>query len=129
MIQIKKEIESICGKVIDFPGFGYLFKINNIDCMCMKTSKKDQLRFVVPCAKKIPISNQNEYMNRINQVNKELRYVKILLLDTGCIVVNYDYKLVSNANYKEIVYHIIRVISFAVTYISDRINDSTEKNI
>lgn len=121
---IKKEIESICGKVIEFPGLGCHFKINGIDCICLQTRPKDNLRFIVPCAAKIPMSNQQEYMILINQVNKELRYVKVFLLDTGCIAVNYDHKLFDNTNSNTIINHIIQAISYAVRYISDKINDS-----
>ena len=119
---IKEDIESICGKVIEFPGLGYHFKINGIDCICLQTSQKDQLRFFVPNVANVPNSYINDYMILINQMNCELRYIKVLLLDKGCIALNYDYKLVKHANRKEIIAHIIQAISFAVGHITDSIN-------
>lgn len=118
---IKEDIESICGKVIEFPGLGYHFKINGIDCICLQTSQKDQLRFVVPNVANVPNSYINDYMILINQMNCELRYIKVLL-DEGHIALNYDYKLVKLANRKEIIAHIIQAISFAVGHITDSIN-------
>lgn len=118
---IKEDIESICGKVIEFPGLGYHFKINGIDCICLQTSQKDQLRFFVPNVANVPNSYINDYMILINQMNCELRYIKVLL-DEGHIALNYDYKLVKLANRKEIIAHIIQAISFAVGHITDSIN-------
>lgn len=119
---IKEDIESICGKVIEFPGLGCHFKINGIDCICLQTSQKDQLRFFVPNVANVPSNYLNDYMILINQMNCELRYIKVLLLDKGCIALNYDYKLVKQAYRKEVIAHIIEAISLAVGYITDSIN-------
>lgn len=118
---IKEDIESICGKVIEFPGLGCHFKINGFDCICLQTSQEDQLRFFVPNVANVPSNYLNDYMILINQMNCELRYIKVLL-DEGHMALNYDYKLVKLANRKEIIAHIIQAISFAVGHITDRIN-------
>ena len=118
---IKEDIESICGKVIEFPGIGYHFKINGIDCICLQTSQKDQLRFFVPDVANVPSNYLNDYMILINQMNCELRYIKVLL-DEGHIALNYDYKLVKHVNRKEIIAHIIQALSFSVEHITDSIN-------
>lgn len=118
---IKEDIESICGKVIEFPGLGCHFKINGFDCICLQTSQEDQLRFFVPNVANVPSNYLNDYMILINQMNYELRYIKVLL-DEGHIALNYDYKLVKLANRKEIIAHIIQAISFAVGHITDSIN-------
>ena len=123
MSQIKEDIESVCGNVIEFPGMGCHFKINGTDCICLETNEKDQLRFIVPTIANVPKHYQNDYMALINQINNEIRYVKVLLLDTGDIAVNYDYKMLKSANRKEVIGHIIQVISFALGYINEKIND------
>ena len=63
----------------------------------------------------------NDYLILINQMNCELRYIKVLL-DKGHIALNYDYKLVKQAYRKEVIAHIIEAISLAVGYITDSIN-------
>lgn len=118
---IIEDIKTLCGKVIRLPGDTYHFKVNGLDCLYMKTGRRNYLRFVAPCVSQVPASQQNDYMSMLNQVNKEIRYIKALLLDNGNIAVNYDCRLVDEQWHREVVTHIIKTISFASGYITDRI--------
>lgn len=116
---IIEDIKMLCGNVVRLPGETYHFKVNGLDCLYMKTGCNNYLRFVAPCVGLAPVPLQHEYMAMLNQVNKEIRYIKALLLDNGSIAVNYDCKLLDMKSHQEIVSHIIRTISFASTYITD----------
>lgn len=118
---IIEDIKTLCGKVIRLPGDTYHFKVNGLDCLYMKTGRSNYLRFVAPCVSQAPVSQHNEYLSMLNQVNKEIRYIKALLLDNGSIAVNYDCRLVDEQSHREVVTHIIKTISFASGYITDRI--------
>ena len=99
--------------MIRLPGDTYHFKVNGLDCLYMKTGRRNYLRFVAPCVSQVPVSQQNDYMSMLNQVNKEIRYIKALLLDNGNIAVNYDCRLVDEQSHREVVTPLVSTKSFS----------------
>ena len=58
----------------------------------------------------------------VNDLNKNLRYVKAVILDNGVICINYDHKCYSGENMHHIVEHMLKVLSFAAEYMWEELD-------
>lgn len=124
--QVIDEIKRLCGKVEWMPGLGHCFMINNRLCLYMYCKGADSLRFAIPYLANASDENKEKMMTLINQINREVKYIKATLLDNGSLTLTYDHKMVSGEKPRDIVPHIIKALEFASGYVKEKIENEKQ---
>lgn len=115
------EIKKICKKVEYLPILGYHFMYHDHHLMYIPDNKEGLLRFCVPHLLKAEGYDKSKLAKAINETNKEVKYVKVIILDNGSISLNYDHKMAKQERVHEIVPHIIRTLDFASDYLMNKL--------
>ena len=118
---IIQEIKRICGKMQSIQHVGCLFKLGDIDCMYMDYKDPHLLKFTIPCLACIDSGNRQQVTNIINQLNREVKYVKTFLLDNGCVSLVYERRIMEGEETGHVVPHVIKTLDFAAGYVKQRI--------
>lgn len=58
----------------------------------------------------------------INETNREVKYVKIVVLGNGSISINYDHKCDNENDLYLILFHILKTLSFAAEYLTNKLS-------
>lgn len=58
----------------------------------------------------------------INEVNREVKYVKVVLLGNGSIAVNYDYLCGTSEDISSVLRHMLKCLSFAADYLKKKLS-------
>lgn len=115
------EIKKICKEVEFLPILGYHFMHHGHHLMYIPDSREGVLRFCVPHLLKAEDYDKSKLVNAVNETNKEVKYVKVIILDNGSVSLNYDHKMAKQEKVHEIVPHIIRALDFASDYLTNKL--------
>ena len=58
----------------------------------------------------------------INETNREVKYVKVVVLDNGSISINYDHKYDNENDLHLILSHILKTLCFAAEYLTTKLS-------
>ena len=83
----------------------------------MPDSKEALIRFSIPHLTLVDNDNEKRIATAINETNREVKFIKVMLLDNGSVSLNYDHKITEGEQINEIVAHIIKALDFASYYI------------
>ena len=72
--------------------------------------------------------NANQYESEllsttINETNREVKYVKVVVLGNGSISINYDHKYDNENDLYLILYHILKTLCFAAEYLTNKLSE------
>ena len=72
------------------------------------------------------VANRNHYSSKcitaaVNETNREVKYIKAVMLRNGSISLTYDHKINGEENLEELVSHIIDTLSAASGYLIKKI--------
>lgn len=115
------EIKKICKEVEFLPILGYHFMYRGHHLMYIPDNGEGFLRFCVPHLLKAEGYDKSKLTKAINETNKEVKYVKAIVLDNGSVSLNYDHKMAKQEKVHEIVPHIIRALDFASDYLMNKL--------
>ena len=112
--QIIREIKHFCGNGTVLDNGWYHFVYRHLHYLYIPNNS--MIRITVP-----HIGMNNEYEKElletaINETNREVKYVKVVVLGNGSISLNYDHKLSDDEKICYIVPHIIETLYFASEY-------------
>ena len=107
--QIIREIKHFCGNGTVLDNGWYHFVYRHLHYLYIPNSN-EMIRITIPY-----IGKNNEYDKEwletvINETNREVKYVKVVVLDNGSISINYDHKINERENASEIVPHIVEIL-------------------
>ncbi|MBR5132640.1 MAG: YbjN domain-containing protein [Alistipes sp.] len=77
------------------------------------------LRICIPHFDNVANYDPEVLLRAINRVNREVRYVKIFILDNGSISLNYDHRCECQADSCAIAKHILETLIFAAEYLKN----------
>lgn len=100
-----------------FPPMGCYFVYNQRHYLCMKPDKHGMLRFCIPHLVKASVYKPEQINEAINLTNRNVRFVKAMLLSHGSVSLNYDHKIAKGESAAIIVPHIIQSLDFAAEYL------------
>ncbi len=89
----------------------YIDNCNNVDVLQMS----------IPCITGMEKYSRDKVMRIVNEVNREMKYVKIILLENGSVSLNYDHKIVGEEDVGEVVSHMIDSLDFASKYFIEKL--------
>lgn len=114
------EIQKIFGAVELIENVGCFFMLNGNQCIYMDNKDSRLLKFSIPCLMKVSVDTRLHVANVVNQANREIKYVKTLLLDNNCVSLVYERRIDKRFN-EHIVSHITAALDFASKYIKQKI--------
>lgn len=76
----------------------------------------------IPHIMKVELDNMNEVKVAVNSTNRELRFIKAVILNNGSVSICYDHKITKNENIAEVVSHIIKTLDFASNHLKKKIS-------
>lgn len=110
------ELKSLCGKVDRLAGNNWQFFYDGYHILYIPSEEDGLLRFCIP-----HITNVKDYdypllHEVINQVNREVKYVKIFIRKNKSVSLEYDYKTEQLKDYTALVSHIINTLVLAANH-------------
>lgn len=123
--EIKKEIIKLCGTVNEISPGNWHFVYNHIHYLFMSDEEGTFLRFAVPHIAKSEECDTDLVSRAINETNREVKFVKAVILENGSVSISYDHKLTADDNTRKIVPHIIKSLHFASDYLKKKIKKNT----
>lgn len=127
--QVIQEIKKICGDVQLIEHIGCLFNLYGTHCMYMDNKDPCLLKIAIPSLTTVTEEKMMYVTNIINQVNREIKYVKSFLLDNGCVSVVYERKIIDGEKPEHVVEHVIKTLRFASEYVKQRITTKKPKQM
>lgn len=120
--EIVNEIRKKCKNVEFIPAMGWHFVYNRWHCFYMPEKNEGMLRFCVPHLFKASEYENERLTEAINETNRNVKFIKAVILDCGSVSLDYDHKTTSDETAETIVPHIINALDFASNYLSTRLN-------
>lgn len=110
IVAIKKIATNVtCIVGIDWWCFSY----NQYQMIYITDTCKDLIRICIPHYDTSRNYNYDLLISAINDINREVKYVKVIILRNGSISINYDHKYNEEQNVDAIILHILRILCFA----------------
>ena len=115
--QVIEEIKRLCGKVMMLNNGWCHFVYHHLHYLNIPDDANGMIRISIP-----HIVNSAEYEKEavdaaINETNREVKFIKAIVLKNGSISLNYDHRISNGENVSEIVEHIIKTLYIASEYL------------
>lgn len=120
--EIVNEIKRECGEVERLPQMGWHFMYGGRHYFYIKAKDSDELRFCIPYLIKSCDYDSTALTEAINETNRNVKYIKAMVLESGSVSLDYDHKLTEGEMIDEIVPHIIKSLDFASNYLINKLN-------
>lgn len=119
--QILEEIKRMCGEALMLDNGWCHFVFRNIHYVYIPNDNNELIRITIP-----HIVNGADYKREtiekvINETNREVKYVKAMLLSNGSISLDYDHKLCNEEKTDEIVEHMIMTLYASADYLKRKV--------
>lgn len=119
--EILNEIRQECGDVERLPQVGWHFMYSGRHFLYMSTQNGNELRFCIPHLMKSADYDNDALVEAINETNRNVKFIKAMVLESGSVSLDYDHKLTEGENINEIVPHIIQSLDFASNYLTQKL--------
>ena len=117
--EIVNEIRRMCGEAIQMPFLGWHFMYNGQVYVYATGRDDSMIRLNIPFVVGIKVQDHERLSEAVNATNRDVKYVKAMLLekDRTRVSLDYDHKLSDDDSAKDIVPHIIKALDFAARYL------------
>lgn len=120
--EIVEVIKRVCGNAEYMPPLGWHFMFNERHFFYIKSNGRDLIRFYIPHLFNASDYGEARLAAAINETNRNVKYIKAVVLECGSVSLGYDHKIVEGERYETIVPHIINALDFASQYLIDKLN-------
>ena len=117
------EIKKKCGNVEELSQIGWHFVYNTRHYVYMQSKRKDELHFSMPHVFDYSEYEINKLTKVINDTNLNVKFVKVVLLKSGSVSLDYYHKLLQGEQISNIVPHIIDALDFASNYLENKLKE------
>ena len=116
-----KEIKQQCGKVRVLNHGWCHFVYRHLHYLYIPDDSNGMIRISIP-----HVVGSKEYKKEkvdaaINETNREVKFIKAMVLNNGSISLNYDHRISNGENVSEIVEHIIKTLYIASEYLLQKL--------
>lgn len=123
--EIKQEIIKLCGSTYKVSSFGWHFVRNDLHYFYVPDKENKFIRITIPHIIKVDDANMENVTEIINETNREVKFIKAVVLENGSISISYDHKVAEQEDISQIVSHIINTLDFASTYLMNKIKEKS----
>ncbi len=129
--EIINSIRKKCGNVERFTPMGWHFVCNGTHMIYMPEKNINIIRICIPHIVKTEDYDMDRITTAINETNREVKFIKVVILGNGSISINYDHKISTDDNIEIIIAHMIKSLDFASMYFRNKLgcydNDEFDK--
>lgn len=117
--EIINEIRSMCNDVgpLLSGSDSCHFMYNGRHYIYMSGRDETLLRFCIPRLIEVVGHDRDRIVDAVNVTNRNVKFIKAVVLECGSIALNYDYKMNNEELVAGVVSHIIRSLDFAAEYL------------
>lgn len=113
---IIEQIERKCGKVFVLSSGWGGFLYHRIKYVYILDPRGDTIKMAIPYITKIGKYDKDILEKAIVDVNREVKFVKIVFQKNGNVSMRYDYKIIGGVSAAEVVKHMIETMYVASEY-------------
>lgn len=120
--QVIEEIKRLCGKVMMLNNGWCHFVYRHLHYVFIPDDNNDMIRISIP-----HVANSADYAREvldkaINETNREVKFIKAMVLNNGSITLNYDHRISNDENVDETVSHMVLTLFAASEYLMQKLN-------
>ena len=115
--QVVEEIKRMCGKVRMLNNGWYHFVYKHLHFVNIPDENNNMIRISIPHICKDVEYGKKKLEKAINETNREVKYIKAMILGNGSISLNYDHKISDGERACDIVPHMIKTLYYASEYL------------
>ena len=119
--EIMEQVEKMCGKVILLDNGWIHFVYHNYHYINIPDSRNGFVRFTIPHLARSCDYSKNKLESVVNETNREVKYVKVVILANGSIALNYDHKIIGEEKAKDVVPHMIKALDAASMHLFSKL--------
>lgn len=116
-IEVISQIEKLCGSTTLLENGWHHFVYHHLHYVNIPNCKNGMIRISIP-----HICKEDEYGRKklervVNETNREVKYIKVMILENGSISLNYDHKISNEERACDIVPHMIKTLYCVSEYL------------
>lgn len=119
--QVIEEIKRLCGNVRMLNNGWCHFVYQHIHYVNIPDEYNDMIRISIPHVVNSKDYNENVLDSAINETNREVKFIKAMVLNNGSISLNYDHRINKGDNVNEIVTHMVTTLYAASEYLKRKL--------
>ena len=116
-IDILNQIEKLCGSTALLENGWHHFVYHHLHYVNIPDCKNGMIRISIPHICKDCEYGREKTEKAINETNREVKYIKVMILENGSISLNYDHRIGEGESASDIVPHMINTLYSASGYL------------
>ncbi len=112
-----EEIKRQCGKVRPLNNGWCHFVYHHLHYLYIPDDSNGMIRISIPHVVNSKGYKKERVDSAVNETNREVRFIKAMVLNNGSVSLNYDHWISKDENVMEIVEHIITTLYMASEYL------------
>lgn len=121
-IDIVTQLNELSSDVRLIPWSGwYFFTFRSYKMVYIPDDSNSMIRICIPFFDSIKRYNRDIFISAIEETNREVKYVKVIVLDNGKIALNYDHKLDMSNTSALILKHMLSSLFYAAEHLKRKI--------
>ena len=113
---ILNQVEKLCGSITLLENGWHHFVYHHLHYVNIPDCKNGMIRISIPYVCKDSEFGRERIETVINETNREVKYIKVVILKNGSISINYDHKIGEGEEASDIVPHMIKTLYSASEY-------------
>ena len=119
--QVIEEIKRLCGKVMMLNNGWCHFVYRYLHFVNMPDDNNDMIRISIPHVANCADYTRDVLEKAINETNREVKFIKAMVLNNGSVSLNYDHRINSGENVGETVIHMVLTLFAASEYLKKKL--------
>ena len=116
-------LKELSTNVIFFAGAGWWhFKYGSYQMLYIPANdSSNTIRICIPHFDSVKRNEAKSLVAAINETNREVKYVKVVILGNGSISINYDHKYNGENDLHSMLLHMLKTLCFAAEYLKSKL--------
>ena len=114
---ILNQVEKLCGSTTLLENGWHHFVYHHLHYVNIPDCNNGMIRISIPHVCKDSEYGKERIETVINETNREVKYIKVVILRNGSISINYDHKICEGERADDIVPHMIKTLYNASEYL------------
>ncbi len=121
--EIVERLKVLAINVNYFEGVGWWhFKYGNYQMLYIPANvSSNTIRICIPHFDSVKRNEAKSLVTAINETNREVKYVKVVILGNGSISINYDHKYNGENDVYSMVSHMLKTLCYAAEYLKNKL--------
>ena len=125
-MDILNQIETLCGNTTLLENGWHHFVYHQLHYVNIPDCKNGMIRISIPHICKDSEYERKELEKVINETNREVKYIKVMILENGSVSLNYDHKISDEERACDIVPHMIKTLYGASEYLMLKLHQTDD---